>query len=145
MKNREPTDRREYVYFQTQTTRWMDNDAYAHVNNAVYYSWFDTLVNQYLITAGALDMVQGTAIGLVVESHCNYFKPIAFPDQVTAGLRVARIGTTSVRYEMGLFRGDEPDAAAQGHFVHVYVARETRRPMTLSPGLRAAITALVQV
>ena len=142
MTNREPTHRIDYVHFQTQTTRWMDNDPYGHVNNAVYYSWFDTLVNQYLITAGALDMVRGSAIGLVVETHCNYFKPIAFPDQVTAGLRVARIGTTSVRYEIGLFRGDDSDAAAQGHFVHVYVERHTRRPIPLSPQLRAAIIIL---
>jgi acyl-CoA thioester hydrolase len=141
--NPEPNDRKHYVHFRTQTTRWMDNDPYGHVNNVVYYSWFDSVVNQYLIAAGALDILHGPVIGLVVETHCNYFKPIAFPESVTAGLRVARIGTTSVRYEIGLFCGEDSSAAAQGHFVHVYVERKTRRPRALSPELRAAISALV--
>ena len=103
----EPNGRDAYRHFQPITTRWMDNDAYGHVNNVVYYAYFDTVVNKYLIEQGVLDYRNGSTIGLVVETHCNYFSPIAFPDQVQAGLRVARIGTTSVRYEVGLFRNDK--------------------------------------
>src|SRR5215472_4456739 len=101
-----PAARAEYRYFTSITTRWMDNDVYAHVNNVVYYSYFDTVVNKYLIEQGVLDFVNGQVVGFVVETLCNYFQPITFPDTVHAGLRVARIGTTSVRYEIGLFRND---------------------------------------
>jgi acyl-CoA thioester hydrolase len=117
----------------------MDNDAYRHVNNVVYYSYFDTVVNQYLIEAGVLDIEASTVVGLVVETQCNYFTPITFPDAVDAGLRVARLGGSSVRYEVGLFRNDAPEASAQGHFVHVYVDRGSNRPVPLPAGLRAAL------
>lgn len=137
-----PKSRGEFRHFRTITTRWMDNDVYAHVNNVVYYSYFDTVVNQYLLEQGVLDIVASPVVGLVVETQCNYFRPISFPDIVQAGLRVARIGGSSVRYEIGLFRDDEPTAAAQGHFVHVYVERETNRPMPLSAALRAALAPL---
>jgi acyl-CoA thioester hydrolase len=131
--------RSEYRHFQTIPTRWIDNDVYGHVNNVVYYQYFDTVVNQYLIEQGALDIERSTVIGLVVETHCNYFASVTFPDVVHAGLRVARLGSTSVRYEIGLFRNGDREAAAQGHFVHVYVDRATRRPAPLPEVLRRAL------
>ena len=112
----------------------MDNDAYGHVNNVVYYSWFDTVVNAHLIEAGALDIHHGQTIGLVIETQCNYFAPVAFPDRITIGIRVAKLGNSSVRYEVGVFREDEQQVAAQGHFIHVYVGRETRRPASTTCG-----------
>lgn len=134
-----PHRRDEYRHFLPIQTRWMDNDAYGHVNNVVYYGWFDTVVNEYLIRADVLDIGRGATIGLVVETQCNYFSELAFPQVVTAGLRVARIGTSSVRYEIALFGGDDPNAAAQGHFVHVYVDRASRRPVPVEGALRAAL------
>ena len=128
-----PQARDTYRHFSSITTRWIDNDAYGHVNNAVYYSFFDTVVNRYLVEAGALDIASSPVIGLVVETHCNYFAPLAFPQPIEAGLRVARLGASSVRYEIGLFAAGEPLAAACGHFVHVYVDRATRRPAALPP------------
>ncbi len=127
------------------STRWRDNDVYGHVNNVVYYELFDTAVNQYLIERGVLDLQKGNEVGLVAETGCAYFSPLAFPDTVTAGLRVARLGNTSVRYEIALFRNDEAVASAQGHFVHVYVDRETRRPAPLSDGLRGALAPLLSL
>ncbi len=138
-----PLSRADYRHFQTIPTRWMDNDVYGHVNNVVYYSYFDTVVNQYLIEQGALDIEKSPVVGLVVETQCNYFASITFPDVVHAGLRVARLGSTSVRYEIGLFRNDDADTAARGHFIHVYVDRQTRRPVDLPAALRAALTPLV--
>jgi len=136
--------RSAYAHFLPITTRWMDNDVYGHVNNVVYYSYFDTVVNEYLIRAGALDIEHGTTIGLVVETQCNYFAPLVFPERVEAGLRVARLGASSVRYEVGLFREGETQPAAQGHFVHVYVDRATRRPVSALPAaLHAALASLV--
>ncbi|WP_454763674.1 acyl-CoA thioesterase [Cupriavidus campinensis] len=140
----QPDTRDAYAYFQPITTRWMDNDVYGHVNNVVYYSYFDTVVNTYLIRAGVLDVASGNTIGLVIETQCNYFSSLSFPDTVVAGLRVARLGTSSVRYEVGLFRNDDDVAAAQGHFVHVYVDRATRRPTPLPPPLRQALEPLVR-
>jgi acyl-CoA thioester hydrolase len=137
-----PDPRTAYRHFRVISTRWMDNDVYGHVNNVVYYSYFDTVVNHYLLDAGVLDFDRGPVIGLVVETHCNYFSPIGFPDAVHAGLRVASLGSTSVRYEVGVFRNDEALASAQGHFVHVYVARSNRRPVALPDELRAALNAL---
>jgi acyl-CoA thioester hydrolase len=137
--------RRDFRHFHPITTRWMDNDAYGHVNNVVYYSWFDTVVNQFLIANGALDVERSGVIGLVVETQCNYFAPVAFPDSVCAGLRVTRLGKSSVRYEVGIFRGDDDAAAAHGHFVHVYVDRETRRPAEIPAAMRALLhTVLVE-
>ena len=126
-----PQPRGAYRHFSSISTRWMDNDAYGHINNVVYYSYFDTVVNRYLIEAGVLDVQRSPVIGLVVETHCNYFSPLAFPQTVDTGLRVARLGISSVRYEIGLFAAGEPLAAACGHFVHVYVDRGTRRPTAL--------------
>ncbi|MBU6489246.1 MAG: acyl-CoA thioesterase [Burkholderiales bacterium] len=138
-----PASRDAYRHFLPITTRWMDNDVYGHVNNVVYYSYFDTVVNEYLIRAGVLDFERGETIGLVVETQCNYFSPLVFPERVEAGLRVARIGASSVRYEVALFQEGSAHAAAQGHFVHVYVERATRRPAALSEPLRRALAPLV--
>lgn len=137
-----PALRAAYRHFLPITTRWMDNDVYGHVNNVVYYSYFDTVVNEYLIRAGVLDVEQGETIGLVVETQCNYFAPLVFPEKVEAGLSVVRLGSSSVRYEIGLFREGHTQPAAQGHFVHVYVDRATRRPVALPAGLRAALLPL---
>lgn len=138
-----PEPRDAYRHFTSLTTRWMDNDAYGHLNNVVYYSLFDTAVNRYLIEAGALDVQRSPVIGLVVETHCNYFSSIEFPQSVDAGLRVAHRGSSSVRYEIGLFAAGQPLTAARGHFIHVYVDRETRRPAPLPPELARALDALV--
>ena len=138
-----PEPRDAYRHFTSLTTRWMDNDAYGHLNNVVYYSLFDTAVNRYLIEAGALDIQRSPVIGLVVETHCNYFASIEFPQAVDAGLRVARRGSSSVRYEIGLFAAGQPLTAARGHFIHVYVDRESRRPASLPPELVRALDALV--
>ena len=139
-----PEPRSAYHVFRSIGTRWMDNDVYGHVNNVVYYSWFDTAVNAYLIEQGVLDIERGTTIGLVVETQCNYFAPLAFPQTVEAGLRVARLGGSSVRYEVGLFAQGAPQTAAAGHFVHVYVDRTTRRPVPLPEPLRAALQPLLR-
>ena len=136
---RGPQPRDAYAAFRPITTRWADNDVYGHVNNVVYYSFFDTAVNGLLIDAGVLDVHAGAVIGLVVETQCNYFAPIAFPQAVDAGVRVAQLGRSSVRYEIGLFAGDATECAAAGHFVHVYVDRETRRPVPLPEPLRAVL------
>lgn len=138
----QPEARAGYKAFRTVTTRWMDNDVYGHVNNVVYYSWFDTAVNAHLIEQGALDIHAGETIGLVIETQCNYFAPLAFPQEVEAGIRVAKIGNSSVRYEVGLFSRGEPLTAAKGHFVHVYVDRATRRPTALPARLRTVLEAL---
>lgn len=120
-------------------TRWSDNDVYGHVNNAVYYVYFDTVVNRFLIDNDLLVIGQSETIGLVVETGCSYFSSITFPQPVTAGLRVAKIGNSSVRYEIGLFAGDDVTSAAQGHFVHVYVNEATRRPVAITDAMRSAL------
>jgi acyl-CoA thioester hydrolase len=135
--------RSAYKVFRSIGTRWMDNDVYGHVNNVVYYSWFDTAVNAYLIEQGALDIHHGETIGLVIETQCNYFSPLAFPQTVEAGIRVAKLGTSSVRYEVGLFAQGEPLTAAKGHFIHVYVDKHTRRPGPLSAKLKTTLETLV--
>ncbi|WP_252928700.1 thioesterase family protein [Aliihoeflea sp. 40Bstr573] len=134
--------RADYRTFRTITTRWMDNDAYGHMNNVVHYSLFDTAVNGWLIEGGVLDIQKGEQIGLVVETGCKYFAEMAFPDTVHAGIRVARLGNSSVRYEIGLFRNGEDEAAAEGFFVHVYVDAGTRRPASLNPALRAKLKSI---
>ncbi len=131
--------RSDYPHFRLIPTRWMDNDVYGHVNNVVYYSWFDTVVNRYLIDEGALDIPSSPVIGFVVATSCGYFSSIAFPDDVHAGLRVAQIGTSSVRYEIGLFRNSDPHPAAAGEFTHVYVDRGSKRPIALPQPLREAL------
>ena len=138
----QPEARAGYRAFRTITTRWMDNDAYGHVNNVVYYSWFDTAVNAHLVEQGALDIQHGETIGLVIETQCNYFAPVEFPQTVEAGLRVAKIGNSSVRYEVGLFLQGEPFTVARGHFVHVYVDRATRRPTPLPARLKQVLETL---
>ncbi len=135
----EPPGREQFRIFRSIGTRWMDNDVYGHVNNVQYYSFFDTAVNQALIEAGVLDPVRGPVIGLVVETGCRYFRPLAFPDMIEAGLRVERLGSSSVRYQLGLFRAGETQAAAAGHFVHVYVERESRRPTPVPDKVRAVL------
>lgn len=135
------TVRASYRVFVSLDTRWMDNDAYGHVNNVVYYSFFDTAVNRWLIEQGVLDIATSPAIGVVVETQCRYFSSITFPDRVTAGLRVAHLGTSSVRYEIGLFRNDEDTAAASGHFVHVYVDRATRKTVEMPAEVRQVLDA----
>ena len=135
--------RSHYRVFRTIGTRWMDNDVYGHVNNVVYYSWFDTAVNGWLIEQGALDIHGGEVIGLVIETQCNYFAPLAFPQTVHAGLRVAHLGSSSVRYEVGLFAEDGEMAAACGHFVHVYVDRATRRPVPLPAALKTVLETIL--
>jgi acyl-CoA thioester hydrolase len=134
-----PSSRSAFKTFRTITTRWMDNDPYGHMNNVVNYSLFDTAVNGWLIEEGALDIHHGDQIGLVVETGCCYFSELAFPDMVTAGIRVAKLGSSSVRYEIALFRNDEDQAAAEGFFVHVYVDRASRRPKPLNDRLRALL------
>jgi acyl-CoA thioester hydrolase len=138
----QPQSRSTYRAFHDITTRWEDNDVYGHVNNVVYYSWFDTAVNAHLIGRGALDIHRSPVIGLVVETQCNYFAPVEFPQQVEAGLRVAHIGRSSVRYEVGIFVKGNDMTAAKGHFVHVYVDRESRRPAELPIELKNALEAL---
>ena len=134
-----PQQRAAYPHFLPIATRWMDNDVYGHVNNVVYYSYFDTVVNEYLISQGALDIANGDVIGLVVETGCSYFASIAFPEKIDAGLRVTKLGNSSVRYEVALFREGGDVAVAQGHFVHVYVDRKTLKPQPLGELLKAAL------
>ena len=138
MSKSTPHRRDRYPYFLAITTRWMDNDLYNHVNNVVYYSYFDTVVNEYMLREQALSLAAGP-VCLVVETGCEYFSPISFPDTVACGLRVARLGVSSVRFEIGIFRNDEPDAAAQGHFVHVCCDRETHRPLAMPDPMRRAL------
>jgi acyl-CoA thioester hydrolase len=138
-----PHRRSDYAHFRVMTTRWMDNDSYRHLNNTVYYSFFDTAVGQFLIESGVLDIKHSPVIGLVAETRCGYFKEISFPSVVHAGLRVGRQGNTSITYEVGLFRDDDDDACAQGHFVHVYVDRATSQPVPLPDRLKDAIVPLL--
>lgn len=135
-----PFRRSEFPHHLAIDTRWSDNDAYGHLNNVVFYSYFDTVVNQYLITRGVLDIDASPVIGLVVETGCSYFASAAFPEKLSAGLRVAHLGNSSVRYEIALFREGIDLAIAQGHFVHVYVGRETRRPVRVPVKLREVLS-----
>lgn len=136
-----PESRANYRYFQQIATRWSDNDVYGHVNNVVYYSWFDTAVNSFLIEKGVLDIGGGSPIGLVVETGCNYFASLAFPEPVEIGVRVTKVSRSSVRYELGVFDADH-QMAAKGHFVHVYVDTVTRRPSDLPERLIRVLEAL---
>jgi len=138
---RPPRDERRAHYRRSLAipTRWMDNDVYHHVNNVVYYSYFDTVVNEYLMRQGVLDYTGGDVVGFVVETQCQYHRPVAFPDVIDACVRVARLGSSSVRYEIGLFRQGDEEPAATGHFVHVYVQRPDLRPTPLPAALRTAL------
>ena len=136
----QPENRAKYNAFRTIATRWSDNDVYGHVNNIVYYSWFDTAVNGLLIERGAIDIHAGSVIGLVIETQCNYFAPLAFPGDVVAGIRVAHAGSSSVRYEVAIFPLDPNlPCAAKGHFIHVYVDRATRKPAALPQTLTSVL------
>ncbi len=136
--------RADYGHWLEIPTRWMDNDVYGHVNNVVYYSYFDTVINAYLIEVGKLDIEQGPVIGLCVESQCRYFRPLTFPDRIDAGLRVGRLGSSSVRYEVGLFRSGNEAPAVAGHFVHVFVDRAGRKPTPIPEPMRSALARLVR-
>jgi acyl-CoA thioester hydrolase len=138
-----PARRQDFPYAREITTRWMDNDAYGHVNNVVHYSYFDTVVNGLLIERGALDITASPAIGLVVETGCRYHAPLSYPGTIAAGLRVARLGRSSVRYELALFAPGSDVAAAEGHFVHVYVDRASRRPVDVPAAVRDALQPFV--
>ncbi len=138
-----PETRADYRVFRDIPTRWMDNDVYGHVNNVVYYSYFDTAVNCHLIDAGVLDIATSPVIGLCIESKCTFLREITYPEVVEAGIRVGRLGNSSVRYELGLFRQGTEEPAATGYFVHVYVDRETRRPVPVPDDMRAALAPLV--
>lgn len=139
-----PDTRADYRWFLPIPTRWADNDIYGHVNNSVYYFYLDTCVNAWLVERGLLRVGESEVVGLVVDNGCSFFAPLAFPQTVHAGLRVARIGTSSVTYEIGLFAEGEDMAAARGHFTHVYVAEDTRRPVPLSDRMRKTLGELVQ-
>lgn len=138
-----PSETRErYPHLFELATRWADNDVYGHVNNATYYSYFDTAVNRFLLDRGVLDLTGSEAIGVVVETGCRYSRSIAFPDLLDIGVRVARIGNSSVRYELAIFRRGDLDAAATGHFVHVYVDRQSRKPVPIPQAVRDALAPL---
>lgn len=137
--------RADYRHFQPITTRWHDNDIYGHVNNVVYYSYFDSAVNAYLIERGGLDIHEGEVVGFVVSSSCDYFASIAFPDALEVGLRVGKLGNSSVQYELAIFKAGEAQACAAGRFVHVFVDRASNRPTPIPGGLRQALEALVVV
>ena len=131
-----PATRSDFRYFVPITTRWMDNDPFAHVNNVVYYSWIDTAVNRFLIDHKLLDIATSAVFGVVAESGCRFLSQIAYPDDVAVGLCVARLGSSSVRYAVGVFRAEEAQASAEGHFVHVYVERATMRPVPIPAHIR---------
>ena len=135
--------REQFRHFLTIPTRWMDNDIYGHVNNVVYYSYFDTAVNQYLIEAGVLDIHHGEVVGFVVDSGCSYFAPLAFPDVVHAGIRVSKLGNSSVRYEIALYRNHDPLPVAAGHFVHVYVERASNRAVPIPDAVRTVLESII--
>lgn len=143
MANKERAVRGGYPHFLTIPTRWMDNDIYGHVNNVVYYSYFDTVINAYLIRAGGLDIQDGTVIGVCAESACRYHEGFTFPEPVEAGLRVAHLGSRAVRYEIGLFKAGAEEASAEGHFVHVFVARKDMKPVAIPESIRTALEQLV--
>ena len=142
MSRPEPRGRDNYRHFTTITTRWSDNDVYGHVNNTIYYQWFDSAVNAVLVGAGLLDITYGDPIGLVVETGCTYFAPLSFPGDVEVGLAVDRLGGSSVTYRIGIFAAGAGAPAAQGHFTHVYVGRSSRRPVPLPAEWRTTLAAL---
>lgn len=143
MEQRVPPVRSDFRHFVSLQTRWMDNDIYGHINNVVFYSYFDTVINRYLIEEGGLDIDSGPVIGLAAESQCLFYQQLAFPDPIEAGLAVGHLGTSSVRYQIGLFAAGADAAAASGHFVHVFVDRDTRRPAPVPEPLRQALERLI--
>ena len=143
MSRPSPNSLDSYKHFLKIPTRWADNDVYGHVNNSVHYFYFDTVVNEFLVTQGLLNIEKSETIGLVVKTNCDYFAPISFPETVNAGLRVSRLGSSSVTYDVGLFRNDVTKASAQGQFTHVYVDRDTRKPVVITDDMRQALQALM--
>ena len=143
MVKKTPSTRSDYSVFSTITTRWFDNDVYGHMNNTVHYQLFDTAVNGYLMEQGVLDFKSGPTVFLVVETGCKYFSELAFPDVISAGIRVRKLGKSSVIYDVGLFRGDTDEASAEGHFVHVCVDRETRQPVVINDACRKKLNLLI--
>ena len=139
MSRPQPSLRSEYRYFAPITTRWNDNDIYGHVNNVAYYAYFDTVANVYLIEQAQLDIHQADVVGFVVNSGCNYFAPIAFPEKINAGLRVNRLGASSVEYGIAIFKEGEELAAAEGHFVHVFVERKSNKSVPIPEPIRQAL------
>lgn len=143
MKHDDSASTREaYGYFSTITTRWMDNDIYGHINNTLYYSFFDTVIAGYLVNEGGFAFESADVIGFAVESGCRYRRPIAYPQNIEMGLRVGHLGRSSVRYELGVFAGEDPHAAADGYFVHVFVARDGNKPSPIPAGIRTALERL---
>ena len=134
-----PERRRDYFHFRTMPTRWMDNDVYAHVNNVNYYSFFDTLLNRYLIDEGGFKFIDDQTIGIAVETYCRFHKSFAYPEEIQGGLRIGHLGKSSVRYEIGLFAAGEETARADGHFIHVFVDRPTNMPVAIPADLRSAL------
>lgn len=143
MPEKPPITRDEYAHFLTLPTRWMDNDIYGHVNNALYYAFFDTAINEYLIGEGGLDISAGAVMAFAAESQCQYLRPLAFPAVLDVGLRVGKLGNSSVRYELGIFKQGEDFAAASGYFVHVFVDRQTQKPVSMPAQIRAALERLI--
>ena len=143
MRTKTVGQRAEYKHFRLIPTRWMDNDFYGHVNNVVYYAYFDTLLNRYLVDEGGLDFTHDTVIGVAVETMCRFHRSFAYPETIDAGLRIAKLGSSSVRYEIGLFGEGEPDARAEGYFVHVFVDRATQRPVPIPAKIRAALARIL--
>ena len=144
MPEREQRSRDDYPHFYSLPTRWMDNDVYGHVNNALYYGFFDTAINEYLIGAGRLDINSGPVIAFAAESQCQYLRPLAFPGTIDVGLRVGKLGNSSVRYELAIFKEGENVAAAVGYFVHVFVDRVTQRPAPMPASIRTALERLIK-
>jgi acyl-CoA thioester hydrolase len=142
MERPAPTRRADYRFFSQIATRWMDNDIYGHVNNVVYYSYFDTVIAHWLMREGGLEPSSATVVGMAVETGCRFHRSLAFPDNVHAGLRIGRLGNSSARYEIGIFRNDDETACADGHFVHVFVDRATQRPVPIPKHLREALERL---
>ena len=142
MQRTPPTGRGDFGFFTEIATRWMDNDIYGHVNNVVYYSYFDTVIAHWLMREGGLDPWQASVVGMAVDTGCRFHRSLAFPDIVHAGLRIGRLGNSSVRYEIGIFRNDEETSCAEGHFVHVFVDRATQRPVPIPATIRAALQRL---
>ena len=144
MSQKPQISRAEYPHYTSLPTRWMDNDIYGHVNNALYYAFFDTAINEYLIAEGGLDITAGTVVAFAAESQCQYFRPLAFPGVIEIGLRVGKLGNSSVRYELALFKQGEPLASAAGYFVHVFVDRETQKSVPMPTAIRATLERLVR-
>ncbi|MGH9875368.1 MAG: acyl-CoA thioesterase [Pyrinomonadaceae bacterium] len=143
MPEKPQISRAEYAHFLPLPTRWMDNDIYGHVNNALYYAFFDTAINEYLIAEGSLDITAGSVVAFAAESQCQYLRPLAFPGTIEIGLRVGKLGNSSVRYELAIFKQGETSAAAAGYFVHVFVNRETQKPVPIPATIRAALERLI--